>query len=77
MSEYKGKIAYVSLHKLPQSLRNKLKIYFSSVGSPCSYLYCQFSDNCIQVKLVPASAKLGTAQLQLVDIIHRYVNIYS
>ena len=32
----RGKMAYVSLHKLPHSLRNKLKIYSSSVGSPCN-----------------------------------------
>ena len=36
---------YVSLHKLPNSLRNKLKIYFSSVGSPCIIPFCNAHRN--------------------------------
>ena len=35
---YGGKMTHVSLNKLPHSLRNRLKINFSSVGSPCSSL---------------------------------------
>ena len=44
----------------------KVKVGLLSLYNLTSYLFCQFSENLIQTKLAPASAELGTAQLQLV-----------